>query len=89
MPKQLILLVSAVIGAGAGTIVKEGLEMTPKAVGVFYVAVAKSCYVSTGSKRVACGVAALTCVAAVTPGAHQGPFIAACAAAARGASKLV
>jgi len=33
-------------------------------------------------------VAALTCGTALIPGPHQGPFIVACAAAARGANKL-
>jgi len=66
----------------------ESVLMTPKAICLFYVKIAKVCYVSTGSKRIACGVAALTCGTALISGPHQGPFIVTCAAAARGANKL-
>ena len=56
--------------------------------GLFYVEIAKACYASTGSKRIACGVAALTCGAALIPGPHQGAFILGCGTLARGANKL-
>lgn len=68
--------------------ISESALMNPKAIGLFYVDIAKACYVSTGSKRIACAVAALACGTALVPGPHQGPFIVACAAAARGANKL-
>ena len=88
MPNPLLPIAGAVVGVGTGTMISESALMTPKAIGLFYVEIAKACYVSTGSKRIACGVAALTCGTALIPGPHQGPFIVACAAAARGANKL-
>ena len=88
MPNPLLPVAGAVIGVGTGTMMSESLLMTPKAIGLFYVQIAKDCYVSTGSKRIACGVAALACGVALVPGPHQGPFIVACAAASRGANKL-
>jgi hypothetical protein len=88
MPNPLLPVAGAVVGVGTGTMISESALMTPKAIGLFYVEIAKACYVSTGSKRIACGVAALACGTAIIPGPHQGPFIVACAAAARGASKL-
>jgi len=62
--------------------------MAPKAIALFYVKIAKDCYVSTGSKRIACGAAAVICGGALVPGPHQAPFIAACAAVSRGANRL-
>ena len=89
MPNPLLPVAGAIVGGvGAGTMISESALMTPKAIGLFYVEIAKACYVSTGSKRIACGVAALVCGTALIPGAHQGPFIVACATAARGANKL-
>lgn len=88
MPNPLLPVAGAVVGVGTGTMISESALMTPKAIGLFYVEIAKACYVSTGSKRIACGVAALTCGTALIPGPHQGPFIVACAAADRGANKL-
>jgi len=88
MPNPLLPVAGAVVGVGTGTMISESALMTPKAIGLFYVEIAKACYVSTGSKRIACGVAAIACATAVIPGPHQGPFIVACAAAARGANKL-
>jgi hypothetical protein len=88
MPNPLIPVAGAIVGVGTGTMISESALMTPKAIGLFYVKIAKACYVSTGSKRLACGVVALACVTAVIPGAHQGPFIVACAAASRGVNKL-
>ena len=88
MPNPLYSVTGAVIGVSTGTMLDNNALMTPKAVGLFYLKIAKACYVSTGSKRVACGVAALVCTTAVIPGPHQGPFIVACAAASRGANKL-
>lgn len=88
MPNPLLPVAGAVVGVGTGTMISESALMTPKAIGLFYIEIAKACYVSTGSKRIACGVAALACGTALIPGPHQGPFIVACAAAARGANKL-
>lgn len=88
MPNPLSPIAGAVVGVGTGTMISERALMTPKAIGLFYVGVAKTCYTATGSKRIACGVAGLACVTALVPGPHQGPFIVACAAAARGANKL-
>ena len=88
MPNPLLPVAGAVVGVSTGTMISESTLMTPKAIGLFYVEIAKACYVSTGSKRIACGVAALTCGTALIPGPHQGPFIVACAAAARGTNKL-
>jgi hypothetical protein len=88
MPNPLLPVAGAVVGVGTGTMISESALMTPKAIGLFYVEIAKACYISTRSKRIACGVAALSCVTALVPGPHQGPFIVACAAAARGANKL-
>jgi hypothetical protein len=88
MPNPLLPIAGAVVGVGTGTMISESALMTPKAIGLFYVGIAKACYASTGSKRIACGVAALACGTALIPGPHQGPFIVACAAASRGANKL-
>ena len=88
MPNPLLPVAGAVVGVGTGTMISESALMSPKAIGLFYVEIAKVCYVSTGSKRIACGIAALACGTALIPGPHQGPFIVACAAAARGANKL-
>jgi len=81
-------IVGALIGAGTGTMISESALMTPKAIALFYVQIAKDCYVSTGSKRIACVVATVACGATLIPGPHQGPFISSCAAAFRGANKL-
>lgn len=88
MPNPLLLVAGAVVGVGTGTMISESALMTPKAIGLFYVEIAKACYVSTGSKRIACGVAALACGPALIAGPHQGPFVVACATAARGGNKL-
>ena len=88
MPNPLLPVANAVVGVGTGTMLSERALMTPKAIGLFYVEIAKACYVSTGSKRIVCGIAALACGTALIPGPHQGPFIVACAAAARGVNKL-
>lgn len=88
MPNPLLPVAGAVVGVGTGTMLSESALMTPKAIGLFYVEIAKACYVSTGSKRIACGVAALACGATLVPGPHQGHFLVACAAAAKGADKL-
>ena len=88
MPNPLLPIAHAVVGVGTGTMISERALMTPKAIGLFYVGVAKTCYTATGSKRIACGVAVLACGTALIPGPHQGPFIVACAAASRGANKL-
>ena len=89
MPRLLIKpLVSAATGVASATMISERKLMGPKAIVLFYTEIAKSCYVATGSKRIACTVAALACGTALVPGPHQGPFIVACAAAARGADKI-
>jgi len=64
MPNPLLPIAGAVVGVGTGTIISESALMTPKAIGLFYVQIAKDCYVSTGNKRIACGVATLACAAA-------------------------
>ena len=88
MPNPLVPIVgaTATVGVGIGTMLSEGRLVDPKEIGLFYVGVAKSCYVATGSKRVTCAVALISCGVAVVPGPHQAPFIVACAA--RGADKL-
>ena len=78
----------ALISSGVATAFEEKVLMDPKAIILFYVEIAKKCHVATGSKRIACGVAALACGIALVPGAHQGPFIIGCTALARGANKL-
>jgi len=88
MPNPLLPVVGATVGVSTGTMISESALMTPKEIGLFYVRIAKACYASTGSKRIACGVAALVCGTTLIIGPHQGPFIVACAAAARGANKL-
>jgi len=84
MPHPILPVVSSLGGAAVGTAVSEGLK-SPKAI---YFEVAKSCYKATGSKRVACAVAAGACGMALVPGPQQAPFIVACAASLRGANKL-
>jgi hypothetical protein len=88
MPHPIVPVVKSLVGVGVGTVLSEGELISPKAIGLFYVDIAKSCYVATGSKRIACIVAAATCGVAIIPGPHQAPFIVACAATARGANKL-
>jgi hypothetical protein len=88
MPNPLLPIAGAAVGVGTGTMISENALMSPKAICLFYVEIAKACYTSTGSKRIACTVAALACGTVLIPGPHQGPFIVACAAASRGANKL-
>ena len=88
MPNPLLPIAGALVGVSTGTMVAEHTLMTPKAISLFYVGIAKACYDSTGSKRIACGVAALVCCTALIPGPHQGPFIAGCATVSRGVNKL-
>ena len=57
MPNPLLPVAGAIIGASTGTMMSESVLMTPKAIGLFYVQVAKDCYISTGSKRIACTAA--------------------------------
>ena len=87
MPNPAVSAVTALGGAAVGTALSEGLK-SPKAIALFYVGVTKSCYSATGSKRIACVVAAGACGFALVPGPHQAPFIAACAASLKGVSKL-
>lgn len=88
MPNPISPVVGAIVGVSTGTMISERVLMTPKAIALFYVQIAKDCYVSTGSKRLACGVAALACGVALVPGPHQWSFVVACATASRGANKL-
>jgi hypothetical protein len=88
MPNPFLPVAGAVVGLSTGTMISESTLMTPKAIGLFYVGIAKACWLCTGSKRVACVIPALACGTALVPGLQQGPFIVACAAAARGANKL-
>ena len=88
MPNPLLPIAGAVVGVGTGTMIEQSALMNPKAIALFYVRIAKACYTSTGSKRIACAVATIACGTALIPGPHQGPFIVACAAGARGADKL-
>ena len=88
MPNPVIPIAGAIASVGAATIFSERALMAPKAIALFYVKIAKDCYVSTGSKRIACGAAAIICGGALVPGPHQAAFIAACAAASRGANRL-
>jgi len=92
MPNPLLPVVGATVGVSTGTMISESALMTPKEICLFYGGIAKACYAYTGSKRIACGVTVTALVfrtaLALIPGPHQGPFIVACAAAARGANKL-
>ena len=54
MPNPLLPIAGAVVGVGTGTMISESALMTSKAIGLFYVGIAKACYASTGSKRIAC-----------------------------------
>lgn len=58
MPNPLLPVVGAAVGVSTGTMISESALMTSKEIGLFYVAIAKTCYTSTGSKRIACAVAA-------------------------------
>ena len=88
MPNPILPIAGSIASVGVATIASEGVLMAPKAIALFYVKIAKDCYVSTGSKRIACGAAAIICGGALVPGPHQAAFIAACAAASRGANRL-
>jgi len=57
MPSLIVPIATVVTVVAVGTALSEGLK-SPKAVAMFYAGVAKSCYTSTGSKRVACIVSA-------------------------------
>jgi len=61
MPNPLLPIAGAAVGVSIGTIISESALMTPKKITLFYVGIAKACYVSKGSKRLACGVAAIAC----------------------------
>lgn len=88
MPNPLLPAVVTAAGVSTGTMIAERAIMNPKEIGLFYVGIAKSCYAATGSKRIACGVTAAACITSLIPGPHQGSFIVACAAAARGTNRL-
>ena len=87
MPNSIVRAGAAISGAALGTAMSENIR-SPKAIALFYVEVVKSCYSATGSKRIACASAAVACGLALTPGAHQIPFITACTASLTGASRL-
>ena len=87
MPNPIVKPIMAATGASIGTALAEGLT-SPKAVGLFYINVAKSCYGATESKRVACAVALGACGIAVVPGPHQAPFIVGCLSILRGVDKV-
>ena len=87
MPNSVVRAAGAVGGAALGTAVSEKLK-SPKAIALFYVEVVKSCYSATGSKRIACASAVVVCGLALMPGSYQVPFITACAATLKGASRL-
>jgi hypothetical protein len=87
VPNPVLPIAASLGGITTATILSEGLK-SPKAIGLFYVKVAKSCYVATGSKRIACVAAAGVCGVALIPGPHQAPFLVACAASLRGVNKL-
>lgn len=87
MPHPLAPIATSLVGVATGTALSEGLK-SPTAIALFYVNVAKSCYQATGSKRIACVVAAGACGLAIVPGPHQAPFVAACAASLKGVNKL-
>ena len=53
MPYPLVPVVISLVGVVTGTVLSKGLK-SPKAIVLFYVNVAKSCYKTTGSKRIAC-----------------------------------
>ena len=57
-------LTTSVLTVGTQTMITEGQLITPKIIILSYVEIAKACYVSTGSKRIACGVALI-------PGLYQ------------------
>ena len=46
MPNPLLPIAGAVVGVGTGTMISESALMTPKAIGLFYVGIAKTCYTS-------------------------------------------
>ena len=87
MPNPIIPVTKTITGIAVGTALSEQLR-SPKAIAMFYVNVAKSCYAATGSKRITCIIAAGACGMAIVPGPHQTPFMVACAASLRGANKL-
>ena len=91
MPNPIIPLIpiaGSLGGIAVGTVISEGIAPNPKAIVLFYVEIAKACYVSTGSTRIACGVATIVCAAALVPGPQQAPFVVSCAAAARATHKV-
>lgn len=88
MPNPSVPITGEATGVSGGTMITEKALMSPKSIGLYYIQIAKSCYVATGSKRIACTTAGIVCITALIPGAHQLTFIIACATAARGANKL-
>lgn len=70
MPNPLLPIVGTALGVSNGTMILENALITPKEIGLFYVGVVKTYYVSKGRKRIACEVAALVCGTALIPGPH-------------------
>jgi hypothetical protein len=55
MPIPILIPIALnVININGSTVISERKLMNPKQVGVFYVGIAKSCYILTVKKRVAC-----------------------------------
>lgn len=73
MPSLIVPIANVVTVVAVGTALSEGLK-SPKAVAMFYAGVAKSCYTSTGSKRVACIVSAGACGFTITPEPSTSPI---------------
>jgi hypothetical protein len=75
------------VSIGGGYLTTQ-LIAHPKAVAFVAFKVAERCYSSTGSKRLACAAAVITCGTALVPGPHQVPFVLACGIASFGADQV-
>lgn len=67
-------IVTGSVGSYSGLCIAERQVLNPKQVALYYYTVAKACYVSTGSKRLACIAAGSVCLGATIPGTHQSIF---------------
>lgn len=88
MPIPLQPIITSAVEIATGTMMSEGKILRLTEIATLYLGIAKSCYASTGSKRVDCSVAAITFVVAIIPRPHQGPFLVACTTAARVTNEL-